>query len=97
MRISWSRGRLVNKRANDPWAENRQPLLFQHLLVPRHSPDNARYACYFYNRMQGETVRIVSHHLADRSEITEEMEDVVDAVHDLLSIPPSAGSRTSSR
>lgn len=47
--------------------------------------------------MQGEKVRIVSYRLADRSDITEEMEDVVDAVHDLLGTPPSAGSRTSSR
>lgn len=61
-----------------------QPLPLQHLLVLRQSPDSARYACYFYNRMQGEKVRIVSYHLADRSDVTEEAADVAEAVHDLL-------------
>lgn len=61
-----------------------QPLPLQHLLVLRQSPDSARYAAYFYNRMQGEKVRIVSYHLAERSDVTEEMADVADAVHDLL-------------
>ncbi|WP_139177052.1 N-6 DNA methylase [Geodermatophilus siccatus] len=66
-----------------------QPLRLQHLLVMRESPDNARYACYFYNRMQGEMVRIVSYHLTDRSDVTEELEDVAAAVHDLLDTLPA--------
>jgi type I restriction enzyme M protein len=69
-----------------------QPLRLQHLLVLRQSPDNARYACYFYNRMQGEKVRIVSYHLSERSDVTEEMEDVADAVHDLLGALPAVTS-----
>ncbi len=69
-----------------------QPLRLQHLIVLRESPGNARYACYFYNRMQGDKVRIVSYHLNDRSDVTEEMDDVADAVHDLLGALPLAGA-----
>jgi predicted RNA methylase len=71
-----------------------RPLRLQHLLVLRQSPDNARYAAYFYNRMQGKKVRIVSYHLADHSDIIEEMEDVADAVHDLVGTPQPLAPRS---
>ena len=61
-----------------------QPLRLQHLLVLRRSPGSAQYACYFYNRLEGDDVRLVSYHLADRSEVTEHLSDVSGAVYPLV-------------
>lgn len=66
-----------------------QPLKLAHLMVLRRSPNSARYSCYFYNRMHGSDVRLVSYHLADRSELTEQSDDVSLALRDLLT-PPTA-------
>ena len=53
-------------------AENAtSPLHLEHLIVLRESPQDSRYTCYFYNRMEGASVRMVSYHLADGSQVTE--------------------------
>jgi hypothetical protein len=64
-----------------------QPLKLAHLMVLRRSPKSARYICYFYNRMHGADVRLVSYHLSDRSELTEQLDDVSLALRDLLTPP----------
>ena len=65
-----------------------KPLPLRHLLILRPSPDGARYACYFYNRLDGPDVRLVSYHSADQSELTEHLEDVFAAAHDLVTPMP---------
>ena len=57
-----------------------RPLQLLHLLLLRPSPDESRYAAYFYNRLDGPDVRMVSYHQAERSELSQYLEDVMAAV-----------------
>lgn len=50
----------------------RQPLLLQHFVVLRSSPNDAQYTSYFYNRREGNQVRLVAYQFADASELTED-------------------------
>jgi hypothetical protein len=61
-----------------------QPLPLHHFVVLRGSPGNARSICYFYNRHEGNQVRLVTYQLADASEVTEDTADFVDLIDDLL-------------
>jgi hypothetical protein len=61
-----------------------RPLRLEHFFVLMASPDKARYSWYFYNRLEGQNVRLVSYHLADQSEITGHLKDVILALKGLL-------------
>ena len=61
-----------------------QPLPLQHFVVLRSTPTDARYTSYFYNRLDGDRVRLVSYQFADRSERTEEFAEFASAVEGLL-------------
>lgn len=37
----------------------------------RESPDSAQYACYFYNRLEGQDARLVSYHVGSEAEVRE--------------------------
>jgi hypothetical protein len=39
----------------------------------RSSPENAQFACYFYNRLEGEEARLVSYHLGSEGELRERL------------------------
>jgi hypothetical protein len=67
-----------------------QPLPLQHLVVLRGSPKSARDTCYFYNRREGNEVRLVTYQLADTSEVTEDAADFAAAIDGLLSTPEGA-------
>lgn len=62
-----------------------QPLPLQHYVVLRGSPSSARYTCYFYNRRDGDRVRLVTYQLADTSEVTEDAAEFSDVINDLQS------------
>lgn len=68
-----------------------QPLRIEHFLVLRQSPASARYGCYFYNRLEGDNVRLVSYHLGEPSEVLERMDDVTDALRRLTGAVASDG------
>jgi hypothetical protein len=57
-----------------------QPLQLERFLVLRSGPESAKDACYFYSRLDGAAVRMVSYHQADQSERMEQLDDVVLAV-----------------
>jgi type I restriction enzyme M protein len=65
-----------------------QPLPIQHLLFVRASPDGTRHTSYFYNRLDGSAARLISYHMADRSELTEHRDDVTAALHGLIGSMP---------
>ena len=56
-----------------------QPLLLQHFVVLRSSPNDAQYTSYFYNRREGNQVRLVAYQFADASELTEDFAGFADA------------------
>jgi hypothetical protein len=58
-------------------------LRLQPLFLLRGSPESARYGCHFYNRTEGNEVRLVSYHQVEESEFTGPMDDVLEAVHEL--------------
>lgn len=57
----------------------RQPLLLQHFVVLRSSPNDAQYTSYFYNRREGNEVRLVAYQFADAGELTEDFAGFADA------------------
>jgi type I restriction enzyme M protein len=60
-----------------------QPLRLQHFVVLRSTPGNARYTSYFYNRRDGNEVRLVTYQLAETSEVTEDVAEFADAIDGL--------------
>jgi type I restriction enzyme M protein len=61
-----------------------QPLHMQPLVVLRSGPDSVRTTCYFYNRLEGEQVRLVSYQLADDGEVNEPSGEVGTAAAALI-------------
>jgi len=61
-----------------------QPLPLQHLVVLRSAPSSAQYTCYFYNRRDGDQVRLVAYQLADQSEVTENVDAFAVAIAGLV-------------
>jgi len=57
----------------------RQPLLLQHFVVLRSSPNDAQYTSYFYNRREGNEARLVAYQFADASELTEDFAGFAEA------------------
>ena len=48
-----------------------RPLPLSHLIVLRSSPSSERHACYFFNRAEGDSVRLVSYQMTISGEIYE--------------------------
>ena len=52
------------------------------------SPQTAQNACYFYNRLEGDVIRYVSHHFEEESEVKNSFVDTRKALESLLKIEP---------
>lgn len=55
-----------------------RPVPLSHLVVLRPSPGNERHACYFFNRVDADKVRLVSYQMTDSGEIEEPRSEFVD-------------------
>ena len=50
------------------------------LITIGPSPQSAKNACYFFNRMEKEGTRFVSYHFVDQPEIKERNQDAMNAI-----------------
>jgi hypothetical protein len=50
------------------------------------SPQSAKNACYFFNRLDNGTVRFVSYHFTDKPEIQEQLQQAPPALQDLVGV-----------
>jgi hypothetical protein len=53
------------------------------------SPQSARNACYFFNRLESGGARFVSYHFVDRPELTDQFEDAAEAIKLLTEAHPT--------
>ena len=58
-------------------------LLLLPLVQVGPSPQSAKNACYFFNRLEGDGARFVSFHFADNPELTGQFEEATDVIKSL--------------
>ncbi len=50
------------------------------------SPQSAKNACYFFNRIERDGVRFVSYHFSDTPELITPIADATEAIRDLMDL-----------
>jgi hypothetical protein len=53
-----------------------QALPLNHMIVFRYAPRTQQYTCYFYNRREGNGLRLVTYQYADENSVVEQGLDV---------------------
>jgi hypothetical protein len=68
--------------------EGERALLLLPLMQIGPSPESARNACYFFNRVEKDGLRFVSYHFVDQPERTDRSADAIEAIGFLTELAP---------